>query len=65
MIGKQIRDLRLAAGLTQIELSHVLGFHSQGTVSMWERNERSPDIETIVPLADALRCTLDQLLRGC
>jgi len=56
----QIKQLRLAAGLKQEDLSKILGVR-QSTVSCWESNSASPRAEMIPKLADALNCTINEL----
>lgn len=63
MIGAQIRKYREKSGMSQVQLAKALNYNHQSVVSMWERNERNPNLEILVPLADVLHCTLDQLLR--
>ncbi|MBR4691500.1 MAG: helix-turn-helix transcriptional regulator [Oscillospiraceae bacterium] len=59
-LGEHIHALRKAAGLSQEALGQKLGVVSQ-TVSKWERGESVPDAALLVPLADALRVSLDAL----
>jgi transcriptional regulator with XRE-family HTH domain len=49
-IGEQIKEARLKAGMTQLELSHKLGYDSMQFVSLFERNLSK------VPLVVAGRC---------
>lgn len=62
-IGKFIAVLRKANGLTQAELAEKL-FVSDKTVSRWERDESSPDLELIPLIADLFDVTTDEILRG-
>lgn len=62
-IGKFIAVLRKANGLTQAELAEKL-FVSDKTVSRWERDESTPDLELIPVIADLFGVTSDELLRG-
>ena len=52
---------RRAAGLTQMELSKRIHV-SQGSISQWETGTTSPDIKTLILLADTYEITLDALL---
>lgn len=56
----RIREFRLAAGLTQVELATKLSVN-QTAVSQWERNAVLPSSEKLPDLADALHCTIDAL----
>ena len=62
-IGKFIAVLRKANGLTQADLAEKL-FVSDKTVSRWERDESTPDLELIPIIADLFGVTSDELLRG-
>lgn len=56
----KIKALRLKAGLSQIELSRIMGV-AQPTVSDWESDKISPSCDKLPKLAEALNCTLDDL----
>lgn len=56
----KIKQLREEKGLLQEELSSNLGV-SRSTVSMWETGKAYPRGETLVKLAAALGCTIDEL----
>lgn len=58
ILGKQIKELRLAKGWTQAALAEVLGCESM-TVSRYERGEYAPSIEVLGQIALALNITLD------
>jgi transcriptional regulator with XRE-family HTH domain len=63
--GERVRNLerlRKAAGLTQAQLAEMVGV-DQATVSRWEQGERSPMIATAFAVANALHCTIDDLLK--
>ena len=62
-VGKRLRVLRLKRGLTQQELAELLGT-TQSNVSGLERGTRSLTVHQVVKLAEALRTTTDELLRG-
>lgn len=61
IIAKNITDLRLAKGLTQLELAEQLHY-SDKAVSKWERGESVPEIATLKAIADLFGVTLDHLV---
>jgi transcriptional regulator with XRE-family HTH domain len=50
---KTIRDLRIARGLTQIELAKIVGIH-QVQVSYWETGRSVPSGPSLQKIATAL-----------
>lgn len=52
--GSRLKELRKAAGLSQVELAAALEI-SQNTVSQWETAISSPTVETFPVLAKALK----------
>ena len=60
VIAKNISALRIANGLTQIELAEKLNY-SDKAVSKWERGESVPDITVLKDIADLFGVTLDYL----
>lgn len=58
---KNLRRLREAAGLTQIELSAKVGV-TQAALSSWEIGSASPSLANMERLADALDTSLDELV---
>ncbi len=61
MIGERLKELRLKAGLTQIELAEYVNV-SQGAIGNWEADNRDPDYATLTRLADYFHVTTDYLL---
>lgn len=61
-IADNIRFFRKANNLTQEELSKQLG-GSKNLVSNYENGISTPDIYTLVKLADIFDITLDELVR--
>ncbi|MBE6738665.1 MAG: helix-turn-helix domain-containing protein [Ruminococcaceae bacterium] len=61
--GTTIKALREKKGLTQAELSDMLGVSSK-TVSKWETAKGLPDITLIEPLAKALGVSVMELMSG-
>lgn len=62
-IGKFIAVLRKAKGMTQKELGDLL-YVSDKTVSRWERDESTPDLQLIPVIAEIFGVSSDELLRG-
>lgn len=56
----RIREMRLAAGLTQAELAAKVKVN-QTAVSQWERESVLPSCDKLPELADALGCSIDAL----
>lgn len=59
--GNIIRDLRKQKGITQKELAQSLKL-SESTIGMYERNERQPDYNTLIRIADYFKVSTDFLL---
>lgn len=57
---KNVKKLRKSKGLSQSELADKLGV-SRTTVTMWESGGQNPRAETVVQLANALGCSIDEL----
>ena len=61
-IGKRLRALREAAGLTQLQLAAVSGLTHEA-ISRLERGQRAASAETVRQLAQALGVTPEQFVR--
>ena len=61
MIMDELKRLREAAGLSQVQLALRLGV-SQGTVANWERGFRVPQTGSLIKIANVLGCGVDALL---
>jgi Zn-dependent peptidase ImmA (M78 family)/predicted XRE-type DNA-binding protein len=61
-VGSQIRLFRERRGMSQAELARMLG-RTQTAVSYWEAGRRSPDIDDLIALANALGLEPAELLR--
>jgi transcriptional regulator with XRE-family HTH domain len=61
--GANLRRLREARGLTQMQLGNRCGMDSSA-ISRLERAERDPQLETIATLAKALGLTAGDLVEG-
>lgn len=46
MIGENIKKIRIKSNLSQREFAKLLNV-ANGTISMWENNLRTPDLQTI------------------
>ena len=60
-IMDELKRLREAAGLSQVQLALRLGV-SQGTVANWERGFRVPQTGSLIKIANILGCGVDALL---
>ena len=61
--ARTLAYLRKGKGLTQQELSKILGL-SSSSVSMYERGEREPNFETLEALADFFNVDMNYLMTG-
>jgi transcriptional regulator with XRE-family HTH domain len=62
-LGKVIRSLRKASGLTQAELAKKLSC-TQSLVVLYEKGESRPSAQKLPLLAAALNVTIDELYAG-
>jgi transcriptional regulator with XRE-family HTH domain len=60
-IGRRLRAIRDARGVTQVELAELLGI-DQSNVSSIERGVRGLTVHQAVKLAKALKVTTDEIL---
>lgn len=60
-MSKKLRAARLAAGLTQTELAEKVGC-TQKDISRWEAGQHEPGALTLKKLAQALGCSMDDLI---
>ena len=61
IIAKNITALRLAKGITQIELAQMLNY-SDKAISKWERGESIPDVTVLYRIGEIFGVTLDYLV---
>ena len=61
MFSKVLKNLRTSKGLSQAELSKILGV-AQQTVGKWERDIAYPNIDTMKKIAKFFNVTTDYLL---
>lgn len=59
---KQIKDLRIAAGLSQAEVADVLGYSTPQFISNWERGVSLPPYSSCKKLSKLLNVPLYQLV---
>ncbi len=62
MLGKVLRETRLAAGLTQEKLAFAAGVH-RTYVSMLERGKGSPTVSVLFDICRALGVLPSELLK--
>ncbi len=61
MLHIRIRELRLARGMSQVELAKKLGVTKQ-SVSNWENDNILPSVEMLAKIANCLSVSTDSLL---
>ena len=59
--GQKLRNLRLAAGMTQAELAQRLNI-TKAVISYYELHERCPSPEVLIKLASIFHVSTDYLL---
>lgn len=60
-LGERLKYLRLQKGLTQEQLAEIIGI-SRSALSMYELDQREPDLGTLIKIADYFSVTTDYLL---
>lgn len=63
MLAKQIRTLRINAGMSQSQLAENLNV-SPSAVGMYEQGRRMPSIDLLILLASFFNVSLDYLIIG-
>lgn len=61
MLSDKIRSIRLAKGISQVDLSKAIGVSKQ-SVSNWENDNIQPSIDMLVQIADYFGVSTDYLL---
>ena len=61
MLNKRIRELRIASGMSQVDLAEKMSVTKQ-TISNWENDNIQPSVEMLIRLADIFCVTTDDLL---
>lgn len=62
-LGRRLRELRLAAGLTQAELARRTGIH-RPNIARVEAGRHTPSLETLARLAQAIGISTTRVLSG-
>ena len=60
--GRRIEELRIAAGLSVLQVQKALGFSAPQSVYKWQRGESLPTLDNIVMLAALFHVTVDDIL---
>ena len=61
VFGKRLRELRKEKGLTQQQLGDIVGV-TKVSICCYENGTRTPTLETLIDLADALNTKITDLL---
>lgn len=59
--SSNLRRLRLAAGISQRELARRIG-QQNSNIAYWENTGKTPRSDLLRPIADALGCSVEELL---
>ena len=60
--GQNIKNLRVAAGISVRDLQNILGFTNPQAIYKWQNGDSMPSIDNLVILAAVLGVTVDQIL---
>lgn len=60
-IGYKLKKLRLSRNITQKRFGEMFGL-AESTISMYERDERKPDYDTLIHIADHFDVSVDYIL---
>lgn len=60
-IGEAIKKARVERGYTILDLSRKTGITFQA-LYRWEKGENYPNVYNLIPIADALNISLDELV---
>ncbi len=61
MLGERIKSCRKRMKISQIKLAEYLSV-SQAAITAWEREQRKPDVDMILKMADFFDVSTDYLL---
>ena len=59
--GNRLMNLRKVKGLSQEDFGNLVGV-SRKTVSKWESNQTTPEMDKLVSISDVFHISLDELL---
>lgn len=62
--AENLKRLRLARGIGQIELAKLIGV-SKGIISLWENGLREPTMTSLIALARFFGVSIDELVGIC
>ncbi len=62
-VGEKIKKIRKMAGMTQEELAQKMNVSRQ-TISKWEKEISSPDLDSAIALCELFEISLDDLMKG-
>jgi transcriptional regulator with XRE-family HTH domain len=60
--GQNIKNLRVAAGISVRDLQAILGFTNPQAIYKWQNGDCMPSIDNLVILAAVLGVTIDELI---
>lgn len=60
--GKNIKDMRVASGISIRSLQDVFGFATPQAIYKWQNGASMPTIDNLVILATVFGCKIDDLL---
>ena len=60
--GQNIKNLRMAAGISVRDLQNILGFTNPQAIYKWQNGDCMPSIDNLVILAAVLGVTVDEIL---
>ena len=58
---ERLKEYRKERNMTTVELAAKMGT-TRGTITRWEKGQRSPDVETLRALACVFDCTIDDIV---
>ena len=60
--GRNIKDLRVAAGISVGELQETLGFANPQTIYKWQRGDGMPSLDNLIIIAAVFGVKVDDIL---
>lgn len=61
-LGKNLKDARINCKLTQEEVSKTL-YVSQQTISNWEKEISTPDVNNLIKISELYHVSIESLLK--